>query len=390
MLLKRLQARCLEREAQHQTRRPVCLSHTTSADALLLSEEGSQPSRVFCSNNYLGLANHHHMIKALCEGATTYGVGSGASPLVTGYSKAHRDAERSYADFLGVEAAMLFSNGFMANLSVMQSLVGRGDVVLHDRDNHASLLDATVNARAELKRYRHGDSAHCRELLEADDNPTLLVTDTVFSMSGDQAPLNDLVTLAKKHDATLMLDDSHGFGVLGEGGLGAANEQGVSPHHVDVTMIGLGKAMGCYGGIVAGSHELIDGLRQFSRAYIYSTALPPACALAAQTAVRLLQEESWRVEQLRDLIESFTLRAKARGIDCLPSSTAIQSWVVGEEETALRMAESLKKQGFLIMPIRTPTVPKTQARLRFTLNVGQTESDIDALLLAVERARDET
>ncbi len=387
MLLDRLQKRCDERLAAHQYRQPVCLSHTTrlSTDRV----DSGSVCYLFSSNNYLGLANHPDLVSAFSEAAKHYGVGSGASPLVTGYSEVHRDTEKAYANFIGAESAMLCSSGFAANLSVIQGLAGRSDVVIHDHDNHASLLDATLVSRASLKRYDHLDMDSCDELLvQQQEKACLVASDAVFSMSGDVAPVRALSDLAKKHDASLLIDDSHGFGVSGKTGRGTLEVSGISMSDIDVLTVGLGKAMGCAGGLVLGSKALIDGLRQFSRAYVYSTAIPPALAAAAKKSLHILLEESWRVTELHRLINSFQEKAKRIGLQCLPSQSPIQSWVIGSEEKAVAMAEGLQEQGYLLMPIRTPTVPLGQARLRITLNVGQTDKDIEGLMQAIEKVRD--
>jgi len=341
----------------------------------------------FCSNDYLGLAQHPALVSALKRAADDDGVGSGSAHLIGGHRSAHAALEEALAEWTGRERALLFSTGYMANLGVMQALLQRGDVCVQDKLNHACLLDGAQLAGAELKRYPHGDvDAAARQLAHQGDAPALLATDGVFSMDGDIAPLAELAALCRREGATLMVDDAHGLGVLGERGEGSVIDAGLGQDDVPVLMATLGKALGCSGAFVAGSAALIDGLLQFARTYIYTTAMPPALAAATLAAVRLAQTEGWRREKLRALIARFRQGARELGLPLMPSSTAIQPLLLGDASSAMEAARALEQQGFLVTAIRPPTVPQGQSRLRITLSAAHEEGDVDRLLEALSRA----
>lgn len=341
----------------------------------------------FSGNDYLGLAGHPQVVAAMREAAATYGVGSGASHLVSGHGPSHHALEEELADFVGRERALLFSTGYMANLGVITSLAGRGDRIFEDRLNHASLLDGALLSGAGLTRYRHGDADALRAELQACSAAgRLIVTDGVFSMDGDIAPLPELAAAARAANAWLMVDDAHGLGTVGANGRGALERCGMGAADVPVLVGTLGKALGTFGAFVAGSSDLIEYLTQRARTYIYTTALPPAVAEATRAGLRLAREESWRREKLRASIERFKRGASQSGLRLLPSDTAIQPLLIGENEPALAVSRALSEDGFLVAAIRPPTVPKGSARLRITLSAAHEASQIDALLESLVRA----
>jgi len=348
-------------------------------------ESGGQRLLSFCSNDYLGLAQHPQLIAALKRTADDEGVGSTSAHLICGHRREHAALEEALAEWTGRERALLFSTGYMANLGVLQALLQRGDVCVQDKLNHACLLDGAQLAGAELKRYQHADvdSAE-RQLASRPDAAALLATDGVFSMDGDIAPLRELSKLCIREGATLMVDDAHGLGVLGDDGAGSVTATGLQQHDVPVLMATLGKALGCSGAFVAGSATLIDGLLQTVRPYIYTTAMPPALAAAALAAVTLARSESWRREKLATLIARFRDGARELGLSLMPSPTAIQPLLLGDATTALIAAQALEQNGLLVSAIRPPTVPQGQARLRITLSAAHEEEHIDQLLDALD------
>ncbi len=350
-------------------------------------EVDGQALLAFCSNDYLGLANHPEVRRAFIDAAERYGVGSGASHLVNGHQAPHQALEEALAAFTGRPRALLYSTGYMANLGVIAALLGRRDAVFEDRLNHASLLDGGLLAQARFQRYRHNDGAHLERLLEASDAPRkLVVTDGVFSMDGDVADLPALAQSCRRQDAWLMVDDAHGFGVLGEQGGGVAEQCGLDTEALPILVGTLGKAFGTAGAFVAGSEALIETLIQFSRTYIYTTGQPPAVAAATLKALELLQGERWRREHLNALIARFRNGAEALGLTLMDSPTPIQPILLGSADRALAMSEHLRGQGILVTAIRPPTVPRDTARLRVTLSAAHSEADIDRLLRALARA----
>jgi 8-amino-7-oxononanoate synthase len=383
-LLDRLAVRTAEREKQHLLRRLRTIEH---AEGPWLETDGKRLLS-FCSNDYLGLAQHPQLIAAFKRVADDEGIGSTSAHLICGHRAEHAALEEALADWTGRERALLFSTGYMANLGVLQSLLARGDVCVQDKLNHACLLDGAQLSGAELKRYPHADvDGAARQLSARHDAAALLATDGVFSMDGDIAPLRELAALCKREHATLMVDDAHGLGVLGERGAGSVRAANLSQRDVPVLMATLGKALGCFGAFVAGSSELVEGLIQFARPYIYTTAMPPALASAALVAVELAQEESWRREKLGALIERFRNGASQFGFALMPSTSAIQPLAFGDAQAALDAASHLEKHGLLATAIRPPTVPAGSARLRITLSAAHDESHIDRLLAALETLR---
>jgi 8-amino-7-oxononanoate synthase len=356
---------------------------------------GGRLLRNFCSNDYLGLSHHPELIRAATECMSRFGFGAGAAHLVSGHSLEHHALEQELAAFVGRERALLFSSGYMANLGVIGALTDRHDTVLADRLNHASLLDAARLSGARLRRYAHGDMTHAAQMLEApraqpdDSGPhksnggggatTLIVTDGVFSMDGDLAPLPELVALAQRHDCALMVDDAHGLGVIGINGRGTLEQTGVAASAVPILVGTLGKALGTFGAFVAGDADLIDYLIQRARTYIYTTALPPVVAAASRAALRLVEQESWRRERLQSLTQRFRTAVAALGVPLTTSTTPIQPLIVGEAAWALALSEALMNAGFWVAAIRPPTVPAGSARLRVTLSAAHREQDVDAL-----------
>lgn len=344
----------------------------------------------FCSNDYLGLANHPDIIAAFKCGLDTYGAGSGASHLVAGHGRAHHALEEELAAFTGRSRALVFSSGFMANVGVLAALAGKGDQVFEDRLNHASLLDGGLNSGAAFRRYPHLDTAKLAAMLAGADTPgqRFIVSDGVFSMDGDVARLADLLALARQHDAVVMLDDAHGFGCLGSTGGGLAEstrEQGsdTSEQGLAILVGTFGKAFGTAGAFVAGSEALIETLIQFCRPYIYTTAMPPALAEATRCSLRLVQRESWRRTHLQSLIAKFRAGCAQLGLTLTDSQTPIQGLLLGAAETALECSRRLERQGILVSAIRPPTVPPGSARLRISLSAAHTAEHVARLLDAL-------
>ncbi|MFN2308280.1 MAG: 8-amino-7-oxononanoate synthase [Gammaproteobacteria bacterium] len=342
----------------------------------------------FCSNDYLGLANHPEVIRALQAGAQAWGVGSGAAHLVNGHSAAHHALEEELAEFTGYPRALLFSTGYMANLGVAGALLGRGDRIFEDRFNHASLLDAARYSGARLLRYAHGDCTALQRRL-AGDGPgeRLIATDGVFSMDGDIAPLSDLAALARQAQAWLLVDDAHGLGVLGAHGRGSLEQCGVTPVDGTILMGTLGKAFGTFGAFVAGPEALIETLIQQARTYIYTTATPPALAEATRASLRRVRADDWRRERLRTLVARFRAGAAQLGLPVMAAETPIQPLLIGEAAAALQLSERLRAQGLLVPAMRPPTVPEGRARLRITFSAAHTEAQVDRLLAALESDR---
>lgn len=342
-----------------------------------------QPLLAFCSNDYLGLANHPQVIEAWQAGASRWGVGGGASHLVIGHSRPHHALEEALAEFTARPRALLFSNGYMANMGAVTALAGQGDTVLEDRLNHASLLDAGLLSGARFSRYLHNDAASLASRLEKAVGHTLVVTDGVFSMDGDVANLPALAREARAKGAWLMVDDAHGFGPLGATGGGIVEHFGLSQHDVPVLVGTLGKAFGTSGAFVAGSEALIESLIQFARPYIYTTSQPPALACATLKSLELLRSEHWRREHLNTLIRQFRAGAQQIGLQLMDSFTPIQPIMIGDSAEAMRLSQQLRERGVLVTAIRPPTVPVGSARLRVTLSAAHTEAQVQLLLNAL-------
>lgn len=374
-----------ERKQQHLFRqRPLA----TSAQQAAMQINGIQCIN-FSSNDYLGLANNANIkqavINALQTEQTSYG--AGAAHLVTGHHLEHHIAEDELADWLDLESALLFSTGYMANLAIHQALLQTDDIILADKLNHASLIDGAKLCGATLKRYPHLDMAALERRLQqaqTDNAQVMIVTDGVFSMDGDIAPLKTMQAMAQKYGAWLMVDDAHGLGTLGKNGKGSFEHFDIEPDENTILMGTLGKAFGVSGAFVAGSQVLIQALIQYARPYIYTTAMPQTNAVAIRAALKEVKAAKASRETLNANITQFKQGAKKIGLELWPSNTAIQPIMLGKSETALAWSETLKQQGFWVTAIRPPTVPKNQARLRVTLSAGHSPEQINALLTALQ------
>ncbi len=340
----------------------------------------------FCSNDYLGLANHPEVIASFQAAAVRYGVGSGASHLVNGHSAEHHALEEELAAFTGRDRALLFSTGYMANLGVISALVGQGDAVFEDRLNHASLLDGGLLSGARFQRFLHNDLANLQTRLQKTEaRRKLVVVDGIFSMDGDAAPLPELAELCLRENAWLMVDDAHGFGCLGARGGGSAEHFWLGQAQLPILMGTLGKAFGTFGAFVAGSHTLIETLINFARPYIYTTAMPPAVAAATRTSLKLLQQESRRRDHLQALITRLRTGAAELGLPLMDSQSPIQPLLLGDDARALAFSERLAARGLLVTAIRPPTVPEGSARLRITLSADHSLEDVEQLLDALKQ-----
>ena len=337
----------------------------------------------FCSNDYLGLACHPQLVTALQQGAQQWGVGSGAAHLVSGHFAAHHQLEQQLATFVGKPAALLFSTGYMANLGVVQALIGKGDTVFADKLNHSSLNDAMLLARAEMKRFRHGDMAQLATYLEQTrSGRKLVVTDALFSMDGDIAPLREMLALCERYDAWLYVDDAHGFGVLGEQGCGSLAHFGISSPRI-VYMATLGKAAGVSGAFVAAEQVVIDTLINHAHSYVYTTATPPALSVALLQSLQLIEHGDALRAHLQKLITRLRNGLSGLPWSLMPSETAIQPLLIGDPHHALGLSERLRERGIWVAAIRPPTVPQGTARLRITLSAAHIPQDVDQLVTAL-------
>lgn len=343
-----------------------------------------QACLAFCSNDYLGLANHPNVIAALKKGADRYGVGGGASHLVNGHSQAHHALEEELAEFTGRPRALLFSTGYMANIGAVNALLDKRDAVFQDRVNHASLLDAGLLSGARFQRFLHNDSDNLTlRLQRTEARRKLVVCDGVFSMDGDLAELPEICQTAAEHNAWVMVDDAHGFGCIGKQGRGTVDHFGLGADQVQVLVGTLGKAFGTSGAFVAGSEELIETLVQHARTYIYTTSMSPAIAEATRASLKLLQQDDWRREKLNHLITRFQSGCAQLGLPLMDSPTPIQPLMVGESDRAMAISAALEAKGIFIGAIRPPTVPQGEARLRVTLSATHTDEQLDRLLDAL-------
>lgn len=374
-----LASRLAARRAEHLYRQRPLLETAQQPEVLVDGER----LLAFCSNDYLGLANHPQVIQAMRDGAAKWGVGGGASHLVIGHSSPHHELEEALAAFTGRPRALLFSTGYMANLAAVTALVGQGDTVLEDRLNHASLLDAGLLSGARFSRYLHNDAASLAKRLEKAVGNTLVVTDGVFSMDGDLADLPAICAAARQRNAWVVVDDAHGFGPLGATGGGIVEHFGLGIDEVPVLVGTLGKAFGTAGAFVAGSEELIETLIQFARPYIYTTSQPPAVACATLKSLELLRSEHWRREHLSQLIARFRRGAAEIGLSLVDSPTPIQPIIVGSSERALKLSAALRERGILVGAIRPPTVPAGSARLRVTFSASHNQAHVEHLLDAL-------
>lgn len=381
--MRDLEAELASLQASHSLRhRQVVDAHAGGSTTI-----GGREFLSFSSNDYLGLAGDARVVAALCDGARQFGAGAGASHLVSGHLRVHDELERRLAAFAGMARALLFSSGYLANLAAVTTLADRSTEIFADRLNHASLNDAMRLTRSRFHRYPHCDLAALERALEAAPADKLVITDAVFSMDGDVAPLDRILELCERYDARLLVDDAHGFGVLGPGGRGSLAHFALASPRI-VYMGTLGKAAGVSGAFVAGPAQLIELMIQRARAYIYTTASPPALALALIRSLELIEAESWRRDRLAQLSRRLAERLSPLRWRFVPSPTAIQPLIVGTNQEALAVSAALADHGVLVPAIRPPTVPEGTARLRISLSAAHREADIDQLVAALVRAEE--
>lgn len=382
-LADRLAAARVEREAHHAVRRRRAVEAREGARVLVDGRELTS----FCSNDYLGLSQHLDVVSALQEAAAWHGVGSTGSAGTSGHHAEHAAFEREMAQWQGYERALYFGSGYLANLAVLQALLGKDDVCVQDKLDHACLIDGARLSGCELKRFPHGDvEAAMRQLMGRREGLALLATDGVFSMDGDIAPLADLALVARTQDAVLYVDDAHGAGVMGPEGRGSVAAAGLGPREVPLLLVPLGKAFGGQGAVLLGSEAAVGHVAETARPYLFSTAPAPAMAAAMRASLRLVRGEGWRRAKLASLVMRFRRGAAARGLPLPESFTPIQPVVLGSNARALAVSAALEDAGYLVTAIRPPTVPEGQARLRVTLTVDHTEADVDGLLAALAEA----
>jgi 8-amino-7-oxononanoate synthase len=337
----------------------------------------------FCSNDYLGLANHPRIVEAAIEAASRYGVGEGASHLLSGHSAVHERLEEKLAEFMQMPRSLLFSTGYQANIGAVTALAGPEDAIFSDALNHASLIDGVRLSRARVVRYPHADLGFLSgALAESDARTKLIVTDGVFSMDGDVAPLPAMLDLCERHDAWLLVDDAHGFGVMGREGRGSPSHFGL--HSPRIVYVGtLGKAAGVAGAFVAGAAEVVESVLQRARTYIYTTAAPAMLAAAVETSLELIRKDEWRRERLRGLIAALKRELQGSQSALGSSDTPIQPLVLGESSEAVRASAALRERGILVPAIRPPTVPEGSARLRISLSAAHSEEEVIHLASAL-------
>ena len=370
-----------QRREKHLYRRRRLLASAQGPEVLV----DGQWCLNFCSNDYLGLANHPQLVSAFKRAADEYGVGSGASHLVIGHSRVHQELEEALADFCGRPRALLFSSGYQANLGTVNALLGRKDFIFEDRLNHASLLDGGLLSGAKMLRFAHNDSNNLAQRLNKVNETVsgarkLVAVDGIYSMDGDAAPIAEFAPLCHAQNAWLMVDDAHGFGVVGKTGRGSLEQAQLNMNDVPILMGTLGKALGTAGAFVTGSEALIETLIQSARNYIYTTAMPPAVAAATLVSLQLVVGEAWRRQHLQQLIRRFQQGVKDLPFELMPSQTAIQPLLIGSSEKAVKLSEKLLANQILIGAIRPPTVAEGTARLRITLTAAHSEQQIDRLI----------
>ena len=387
-LRKRVAEARAHSEAQHRVRRLRTIKRREGSGC----EVDGRWLLNFCGNDYLGLSQHFAINSALQDGAARNGYGSTGSPLVCGRHAAHEALERAVADWLGYPRALLFDSGYVANLAVLQAFLGEGDICVQDRLDHASLIDGVRLSGAMLRRYPHGDAEGAlRQLRTNTDGAAMVATDGVFSMDGDIAPLKQLALIARVQHATLYVDDAHGVGVVGivgDEGRGSVAAAGLGPTEVPLQLVTLSKALGGYGAVVVGESDYIEHLVQAARGFIYSTAPPPALAVASLQAVKMARAEHWRRERLQMLVTRFREKMLHHGFELPDSETPIQPVLCGDEQSALAMSATLEDEGFWVTAIRPPTVPDHSSRLRVTFTALHTPGEVNGLVQAFLRARD--
>jgi 8-amino-7-oxononanoate synthase len=337
----------------------------------------------FCSNDYLGLAADPRLADVAAEAARRYGVGSGASHLVTGHHAPHERLEHALADFVGLPAALHFSTGYMANMGAITALAGADDAIFSDALNHASLIDGMRLSRAKVVRYPHGDVAALdAALAETAARDRFVVTESIFSMDGDLAPLDRLFAVCERHDAWLVIDDAHGFGVLGDEGRGALEHFKLRSPRI-VYMGTLGKAAGVYGAFVAGEADVVEMVLQRGRSYIFTTATPPFLAPVVEASLDLVRTERWRRERLREHVERLKRGLAGTSLRRVPSDSPIQPVVCGSNTAALAASGHLRERGLIVSAIRPPTVAEGTSRLRISLSAAHEAEHVDRLVAAL-------
>ncbi len=338
----------------------------------------------FCSNDYLGLSNHREIISATKTALDEYGLGSGASALVTGYTKIHQQLEEELAEFTNRSKVLLFPSGFAANIGTITALADKGDCLIMDRLCHASLIDGAKLSGSKLLRYRHLEIDSLEQRIEKAQQNLWVITESLFSMDGDSAPLEEISAICEKNSASCYVDDAHGFGIYGENGSGSVKAANLSQQQIPVLVATFGKAFGVSGAFVAGSQALIETLIQSARSYIYTTAMPPALAAAVLKSLDLVKTENWRREKLFDLIQRFREKATEKGIPLSENAHGpVQPVIIGDSSKALKVSEQLAEKNILITAIRPPTVPKDSARLRITFSASHDVKQIDLLVAAL-------
>ena len=384
-MLKQLQAELAQRAKSGLMRQRRVLSGAQQPEIDL----DGQALLAFASNDYLGLAYHPQLIQATQQALGQVGVGAGASHLINGHHALHEQAEKTLAAFVGYPSGLLFSTGYMANLGIVSALLGREDALFADKLNHACLNDAAILSRASFQRYAHQDLAALERLLaNSHARRKLVAVDAVFSMDGDIADVPRLLALCEQYDAYLLLDDAHGFGVLGQQGRGILSHFSVSSERI-IYMATLGKAAGVAGAFVAATPVIMEYLMQFARTYVYTTATPPALAAALIQSVAVMQQEPQRQQHLIDLIAYLKQHCVLQHWHLMPSDTAIQPLWVGDAEMAVRLSLKLMQAGIYVPAIRPPTVPQNSARLRISLSAAHTQAQVQQLIAALHQAESE-
>ncbi len=384
-MLKQLQVELAQRAKSGLMRQRRVLSGAQQAQIIL----DGQPVLAFASNDYLGLANHPQLIKATQQALEQVGVGAGASHLINGHHILHEQAEQALAAFIGYPQALLLSTGYMANLAVVSALLGRQDALFADKLNHACLNDAALLSRAQFKRYPHQDLATLARLLATTKaRRKLIAVDAVFSMDGDMASVPELLNLCEQYDAYLLLDDAHGFGVLGPQGQGILSHFALQSERI-IYMATLGKAAGVAGAFIAAHPIIMDYLVQFARSYVYTTAAPPALAAGLMQSLQIMRSEPQRQQHLQHLIVYLKQHCHLQHWHLMPSDTAIQPLWVGQSQVAVKLSERLMQAGIYVPAIRPPTVPNNSARLRISLSAAHSQAQLEKLINMLHQAERE-
>jgi 8-amino-7-oxononanoate synthase len=365
-----------------RTRNPI-----TSRTHNLIELQGKQLIN-FSHNDYLSIAQHPHVTAAFIAGANQFGLGSSSSPVLSGFYQPNQLLEEKFAQFIQADRAILFNSGYHANLGVISTLANRQSLILADKFCHASILDGIQLSRAKLIRFRHNDLNHLETLLKQAKQPCLIITESIFGMEGDISPIHHIAALAKDYHATLIVDDAHGIGVLGQQGRGIREWYNLTQVDIPCLITPLGKAFGSSGALVSGSHEIIDAISQFARTYLFSTALPPAIASATLVSLDLVEQETWRREKLQEIIEYFMAQAQSHALPIISQHlTPIKSIIIGDASATLQIQQNLLEHGFYVSCIRPPTVPEGTSRIKISLNCQHTTEEISSLLEQLSYAR---